>query len=127
MTSHWKYLSISQWAEKIEEALADPEAIGPIHNIDHDDPRPFDAIFLGGGAAGRFGAAYMRAMGGRPLIIDRWPFLGGSCPHNACVPHHLFSDCAAELMLTRSFSGELWFPDLKGKFVRWSIFFGKAA
>jgi pyruvate/2-oxoglutarate dehydrogenase complex dihydrolipoamide dehydrogenase (E3) component len=108
-------LSISQWREKIDEALADPEAMSPIRNIREKDTRPFDAIFIGGGAAGRFGAAYLRALGGRPLIIERWPFLGGSCPHNACVPHHLFSDCAAELMLARTFSGELWFPDLKGK------------
>ncbi len=108
-------LSISEWELKIKEALADPPSVGPIRNIDDKDSRPFDAIFIGGGAAGRFGAAYMRAMGGRPLIIDRWPFLGGSCPHNACVPHHLFSDCAAELMLARTFSGELWFPELKGK------------
>ena len=109
------FLSISQWGELIEEALAHPQAVGPIRNIRDDDARDFDAIFIGGGAAGRFGAAYMRAMGGRPLIVDRWPFLGGSCPHNACVPHHLFSDCAAELMLARTFAGELWFPDLKGK------------
>ncbi len=108
-------LSISQWREKIDDALAHPKAVGPIRNIRDQDARPFDAIFIGGGAAGRFGAAYMRALGGRPLIIERWPFLGGSCPHNACVPHHLFSDCAAELMLARAFSGELWFPDLKGK------------
>ena len=54
-------------------------------------------------------------MGGRQLVIDRWPFLGGSCPHNACVPHHLFSDCAAELMLARTFSGTLWFPDMTGR------------
>lgn len=117
MTLRRGFLTVSQWAEKIEEALAHPQAVGPIRNIDKDDPRPFDAIFIGGGAAGRFGAAYMRAMGGRPLIVDRWPFLGGSCPHNACVPHHLFSDCAAELMLARSFAGELWFPDLRGKIV----------
>ena len=39
----------------------------------------------------------MKAMGGRPLIIDAWPFLGGSCPHQACVPHHLFSEAAEEL------------------------------
>lgn len=117
MTLRRGFLTIAQWTEKIEEALAHPQAVGPIRNIDKDDPRPFDAIFIGGGAAGRFGAAYMRAMGGRPLIVDRWPFLGGSCPHNACVPHHLFSDCAAELMLARSFAGELWFPDLRGKIV----------
>ncbi len=109
------FLTIEQWAKKIEQALAAPEIIGPICNIHEGDTRPFDAIFLGGGAAGRFGAAYLRAMGGRPLVIDRWPFLGGSCPHNACVPHHVFSDCAAELMLARTFSGTLWFPEMKGR------------
>jgi dihydrolipoamide dehydrogenase len=49
-------------------------------------------------------------MGGRALIIDRWPFLGGSCPHQACVPHHLFSEAAALLDRARWFSGELFFP-----------------
>jgi pyruvate/2-oxoglutarate dehydrogenase complex dihydrolipoamide dehydrogenase (E3) component len=108
-------LSVAQWKEKIERALACPQAVGPIRNIKDEDPRPLDAIFIGGGAAGRFGSAYLRAMGGRQLVIDCWPFLGGACPHSACVPHHVFSDCAAELMLARSFSGELWFPDLREK------------
>jgi pyruvate/2-oxoglutarate dehydrogenase complex dihydrolipoamide dehydrogenase (E3) component len=92
--------------------LDDPGDERVVFNVDEDDTRPFDAIFLGGGAAGRFGSAYLRAMGGRQLIVDRWPFLGGSCPHNACVPHHLFSEVAAELMLARTFSGRFWFPDL---------------
>ncbi len=52
----------------------------------------------------------MKAMGGRPLIIDAWPFLGGSCPHQACVPHHLFSEAAEELDRMRWFSDELFFP-----------------
>lgn len=81
----------------------------PICNLDRSDPRPFDAIFVGGGAAGRFGSAYLRARGGRQLTIDRWPFLGGSCPHQACVPHHLFSEAARELDLARWMSGRLWF------------------
>ena len=106
------FLTIEQWARKIEEALERPSLTGPIRNIRDSDRRPFDAIFIGGGAAGRFGSAYLRALGGRQLVIDRWPFLGGSCPHNACVPHHVFSDCAAELMLARTFSGSLWFPDM---------------
>src|SRR3984893_3526172 len=109
------FLTIEQWARKIEEALEAPSLIGPIRNIRDDDRREFDAIFIGGGAAGGFGSAYLRALGGRQLIVDRWPFLGGSCPHNACVPHHLFSDCAAELMLARTFSGRLWFPDMTGR------------
>jgi 2-oxopropyl-CoM reductase (carboxylating) len=109
------FLTIEQWARKIEEALKKPGIVGPIRNIRGGDRREFDAIFIGGGAAGRFGSAYLRAMGGRQLVVDRWPFLGGSCPHNACVPHHLFSDCAAELMLARTFSGSLWFPEMKGR------------
>jgi hypothetical protein len=107
-------LTIEQWSARIEDALADSGGSEAIFNIDPHDTREFDAIFIGGGAAGRFGSAYLRAMGGRQLVIDRWPFLGGSCPHNACVPHHLFSQCAAELMLARSFSGQFWFPNLDG-------------
>ena len=111
-TSGPSILTIEQWARKIEHALEHPSVVGPIRNIRDNDTREFDAIFIGGGAAGRFGSAYLRAMGGRQLVVDRWPFLGGSCPHNACVPHHLFSECAAELMLARTFSGSLWFPDM---------------
>jgi 2-oxopropyl-CoM reductase (carboxylating) len=107
-------LTIEQWSARIEDALADSGSSEAIFNIDPHDTREFDAIFIGGGAAGRFGSAYLRAMGGRQLVIDRWPFLGGSCPHNACVPHHLFSQCAAELMLARTFSGQFWFPNLDG-------------
>jgi pyruvate/2-oxoglutarate dehydrogenase complex dihydrolipoamide dehydrogenase (E3) component len=111
------FFTIEQWAKKIEYALAQPSAVGPIRNIHRNDNREYDAIFIGGGAAGRFGSAYLRAMGGRQLVIDCWPFLGGSCPHNACVPHHLFSECAAELMLARTFSGTLWFPDMAKRII----------
>ncbi len=108
--------TIEKWQHLIAEFLENGNNV-PIVNINATDTREFDAIFLGGGAAGRFGAAYLRALGGRVLIIDRWPFLGGSCPHQACVPHHLFSDCAAQLMLERTFSGKLWFQDLGNKVV----------
>ncbi len=97
-----------QWVDLVEEYSHKSE---PIINIHREDTRKFDAIFIGGGAGGRFGSGYLRAMGGRQLIIDRWPFLGGSCPHQACVPHHLFSEAARELDLMRWFSGKLWFPD----------------
>lgn len=109
------FLNINEWATRIDEILEAPDGGEIIYNVDEDDTREYDAIYIGGGASGRFGSAYLRAMGGRQLIIDRWPFLGGSCPHNACVPHHLFSDCAAELMLARTFSGKFWFPDMTGK------------
>ena len=112
--SHARW-SISRWAQEIAARLAASDRHEPIVNVNADDHREFDAIFLGGGAAGRFGAAYLRAMGGRPLIVDRWPFLGGSCPHHACVPHHVFSDVAAQLLLERTLSGKLWFQDLGDK------------
>ncbi len=108
--------SIEKWQHLVVEILESGSST-PVFNINPNDNREFDAVFLGGGAAGRFGAAYLRALGGRVLIIDRWPFLGGSCPHQACVPHHLFSDCAAQLMLERTFSGKLWFQDLNDKIV----------
>ena len=108
---HW---SIHEWQNQIDELLEVPDQPHALFNINEDDTREYDAIFLGGGAGGRFGSAYLRAMGGRQLIIERWPFLGGSCPHNACVPHHLFSECAAELMLQRTMAGRLWFQDLTG-------------
>ena len=105
-----RHLNLAEWNDLIERSLADPDS-EPILNLDPDDPDPlYDAIFVGGGAGGRFGAAYMSAMGGRPLIVDAWPFLGGSCPHQACVPHHLFSEAAEELDRMRWFSDELFFP-----------------
>jgi pyruvate/2-oxoglutarate dehydrogenase complex dihydrolipoamide dehydrogenase (E3) component len=108
---HW---SVDEWSHRIERLLDGDQTDTVVFNVDEKDEREYDAIFLGGGAAGRFGSAYLRAMGGRQLIIERWPFLGGSCPHNACVPHHLFSECAAELMLARTFSGRFWFPNMDG-------------
>ena len=97
-----------QWVEIINEFEHKKE---PIINVRREDTRKFDAIFVGGGAGGRFGSAYLRAMGGRQLVVDRWPFLGGSCPHQACVPHHLFSEAAREMDMFRWFSGKLWFPE----------------
>ncbi len=110
-----QHFSIGDWSSRIDELLEKPGEGPALFNVNEEDQREYDAIFLGGGAGGRFGAAYLRAMGGRQLIIDRWPFLGGSCPHNACVPHHLVSECAAQLMLERTLSGQFWFQDMKGK------------
>jgi dihydrolipoamide dehydrogenase len=89
--------SLHEWADLIEgivETGDSPLLNEPLYNINRDDPREFDAIIVGGGAAGRFCGAFLKARGGRPLIVDKWPFLGGSCPHEACVPHHVFSDAA---------------------------------
>lgn len=103
-------LNLAAWTELIDAALAGG-VNEPIVNLADGGVAAYDAVFIGGGAGGRFGAAYLAALGGRALIVDRWPFLGGSCPHQACVPHHLFSDAAAELDLARWMSGQLWFPE----------------
>ncbi|MGH9000189.1 MAG: FAD-dependent oxidoreductase [Acidimicrobiia bacterium] len=105
-----------QWAEIVDDFLVNPRE-EPIRNVAPAsvDDRPYDAIFVGGGAAGRFGASFTKARGGRPLVIEKWPFLGGSCPHEACVPHHVFSDCARQLDLERWFSGQLWFGEFDPK------------
>jgi dihydrolipoamide dehydrogenase len=105
---------MGEWATLIHRAEVG-EIDEPIINVNRADPRPYDAIFVGGGAGGRFGSAYLRALGGRQLVVDRWPFLGGSCPHQACVPHHLFSEAARELDLARWMSGQLWFPEFDDK------------
>lgn len=102
------HLSIPQWQDLIDRAHAG-DVTEPLINVDEAAGSHFQAIFVGGGGAGRFGAAIMRGMGGRALIVDRWPFLGGSCPHQACVPHHLFSDIAKELDLAKALEGTLWY------------------
>ena len=33
--------------------------------------KEYDAIWFGGGAAGRFGAAFHKALGGKPLILEK--------------------------------------------------------
>jgi pyruvate/2-oxoglutarate dehydrogenase complex dihydrolipoamide dehydrogenase (E3) component len=110
MDVHDQHPNLGEWIDLIEGSLADPDS-EPIENLAPDaETAEYDAIFVGGGAGGRFGASYMKAMGGRPLILDAWPFLGGSCPHQACVPHHLFSEAAEELDRMRWFSDELFFP-----------------
>jgi len=104
-----QHFNLGEWNNIIESSLSDPDS-EPLVNIVGDEDALYDGIYVGGGAGGRFGSAYMKAMGGRPLIIDAWPFLGGSCPHQACVPHHLFSEAAEELDRMRWFSDELFFP-----------------
>lgn len=111
---HQSQPEISEWRSVIDRAEIG-EIDEPIYNVDRHDSRPFDAVFVGGGAGGRFGSAYLRARGGRQLTVDRWPFLGGSCSHQACVPHHLFSEVARELDLARWLSGTLWYCDFDEK------------
>jgi 2-oxopropyl-CoM reductase (carboxylating) len=111
MDVHRAGLDMAQWRQLIDDSCRG-ELSEPIVNIDASRGSRFDAIFLGGGSAGRFGAAVLRSLGGRALVLERWPFLGGSCPHQACVPHHLFSEVARELDQAQALAGQLWY----GKF-----------
>ncbi|MGH8998615.1 MAG: FAD-dependent oxidoreductase [Acidimicrobiia bacterium] len=111
-----KTISLVEWRDIIEDMVENPrdEPIWNVASADEDD-REYDSIIIGGGAAGRFSAAFTRARGGRVMVVDKWPFLGGSCPHEACVPHHVFSESARELDLARWFSGQLWFSEFDEK------------
>jgi 2-oxopropyl-CoM reductase (carboxylating) len=107
---HRAGLTMAQWRQLIDDAYRG-QVTEPIVNVDHSRGTHFDAIFLGGGSAGRFGAAVLRSLGGRALVLERWPFLGGSCPHQACVPHHLFSEAAKELDQAQALAGRLWYGE----------------
>lgn len=82
--------------------------------MDSYDPnrKEYDVIFVGGGAGGRFGSSYFRAMGGQQLTIDKDGHLGGKCPKNACVIHHYLFDIAVELDFARLFDDKRWYPKL---------------
>lgn len=75
----------------------------------------YDAVFIGGGGAGRAGALYLRKQGKKVLLIDRDDHFGGKCPKNACYAHHLFYDCAVEIDFFRQFAGKLWWPEFSKK------------
>jgi hypothetical protein len=73
MDVYGKSLSNPQWREVIDRAETG-QVTDPIWNVNPDDPREYDAIFVGGGAGGRFGSAFLRARGGRQpggLTIDK--------------------------------------------------------
>src|SRR4051794_14107274 len=61
-------LSMGEWERLIHRAETG-EIAEPLENVDRDDPTPYDAIFVGGGAGGRFGSAYLQARGGRQLVV----------------------------------------------------------
>ena len=69
----------------------------------------YDAIWFGGGAAGRFGAAFHKALGGKPLIVEK-KCLGGECHVNRCAFENFFADQASMAELLRSYSDKSWYP-----------------
>ena len=107
-----EHYSMPEWEALIRKA-EDGEITEALENVHREKGNEYDAIFIGGGAGGRFGSAFLRARGGRQLVVDKWPFLGGSCPHQACVPHHLFSEAAREMDYMRLMSGHAVVPRVR--------------
>lgn len=70
----------------------------------------YDAIWFGGGASGRFGATFMKALGGNPLIIEKHG-LGGECHINRCAFENYVSDQASMAELLKVYSGLSWYPE----------------
>jgi len=71
----------------------------------------YDAIWFGGGAAGRFGAAYLKGLGGRPLIVEK-KGLGGECHQCRCAFENFVSDQASMAQMLRDFNGLAWYPQM---------------
>jgi dihydrolipoamide dehydrogenase len=71
----------------------------------------YDAIWFGGGAAGRFGAAYLQALGGRPLIVEKHG-LGGECHECRCAFENFVSDQASMAQMLHDFNGLAWYPKM---------------
>ncbi|MBW1848486.1 MAG: NAD(P)/FAD-dependent oxidoreductase [Deltaproteobacteria bacterium] len=76
--------------------------------------KEYDAIWFGGGAAGRFGAAYMKGLGGMPLIVEK-EGLGGECHTCRCAFENYVSDQASMAELLQAYSGLSWYPEFKLK------------
>ena len=89
----------------------------PYDNYDAST-KEWDVIFIGGGASGRFGSSYFKAMGGNQLTIEMDNHLGGKCCKNACTLHHYLYEIAVELDKARIWEKkEYWpkFPRKNGK------------
>lgn len=69
----------------------------------------YDAIWFGGGAAGRFGAAFQKAMGGKPLIVEK-KCLGGECHVCRCAFENFVADQSSMAEILRLYSGKSWYP-----------------
>jgi len=71
----------------------------------------YDAIWFGGGASGRFGSAFHKALGGRPLIVEKHG-LGGECHVCRCAFENYVADQASMAEMLRLYSGLAWYPKI---------------
>jgi len=82
----------------------------------------YDAIFIGGGAAGRFGSSFLRALGGTQFTFEIDNHLGGQCCKHNCVPEHFAYDNAVNMDHLRWFAGHMWYPEIPEKIPMVPIF-----
>ena len=87
-----------------------------------DKNKVYDAIFVGGGAAGRFGSAFLRALGGTQFTFEEDNHLGGQCCKHNCVPEHFCYDNGVYMDHLRWFAGQLWYPEIPEKIPMTPIF-----
>ncbi len=71
----------------------------------------YDAIWFGGGAAGRFGSAFNKALGGKVLLVEK-KHLGGECHVNRCAFENFVADQSSMAELMRQYSGLSWYPKI---------------
>ncbi len=71
----------------------------------------YDAIFVGGGASGRFGACFLKARGKRPLIVEM-DHLGGECHKCRCAFENYVADQSSMADCLRLYSGKSWYPEI---------------
>ncbi len=118
----WHYLEISTYQGQVQ-VWVDGEMVTDV--ID-DVPLPpgafglgappsgiitYDAIYFGGGASGRFGAAFLQALGGKVLIVER-EGLGGECHKCRCAFENFLADQASMAEILRTCSGLSWYPEV---------------
>ena len=76
----------------------------------------YDAIWFGGGASGRFGAAVHKASGGKPLLVEK-KCLGGECHVCRCAFENFVSDQSSMAEVLRLYSGKSWYPEFDLKHI----------
>jgi len=74
----------------------------------------YDAIFVGGGASGRFGSCFLQGLGKKPLIVEM-DHLGGECHKCRCAFENFVADQAAMADCLRLYSGKSWYPEINLK------------
>ena len=66
-------------------------------------------LFVGGGTSGRFGACFLQALGGHPIIFEKHS-LGGECHRCRCAFENFIFDQSSMAAMLKLYSGKSWYP-----------------